>query len=342
MLFDDNLGFFGFTVPKEVKPKKIDMLNSVYDGFIKGNMFKDEYSGYKNYKPCDISATSEREKFKNDINIAYEYFGSIDELVEANRHRPHLRQYEDHTSSKYLSRSFNGCETYREAEDMALNGWNKILEDTEFKSFYYNGGIETEKMVKPINDVVGYVPIVPNVLLGIPQTMINFSRKKVKSKILHIVYSITVPAYIGENRLTKIGFEFMKAVVNLEKQGYRLRLTAMQEYSEDDNTDILFMKVKDEFKKMDLQSSMFNLIHPAVFRTIGFVWKERSPICKEMCGYGSTFKSIHESDKKLIENIKEILKDKNLIYVSANEILDDESTTDIDIENMIFKKCEGV
>lgn len=79
MLFDDNLGFFGFTVPKEVKPKKIDMLNSIYDGFIKGNMFKDEYSGYKNYKPCDISATSEREKLLlkimslsfaiNDLNL---------------------------------------------------------------------------------------------------------------------------------------------------------------------------------------------------------------------------------------------------------------------------------
>lgn len=145
--------------------------------------------------------TSKRERFGNGIKIAYEYFSSIDELVKASRSRPHIRQYEDHTLSSELSYNWNGCSTYEEAEDMALNGWNKILEDTEFKGFYYNGGIEIEKMVKPINDVVGYAPIVPNVLLGIPQTMVNFSRKKVKSKIIHIVYGITVNMRCGNGRI---------------------------------------------------------------------------------------------------------------------------------------------
>lgn len=57
MLFDDNLGFFGFTIPKEVKVGE-KKLNSVEEGFTKGNMFTNLYEPYKNYKsykviPCD-------------------------------------------------------------------------------------------------------------------------------------------------------------------------------------------------------------------------------------------------------------------------------------------------
>lgn len=279
--------------------------------------------------------TSERKKYEGNTNIAYEYFSTIDELIKVNRERPHINQNEDHTLPHELSYRFNGCDTYEEAENMALNGWNEILEDTRFENFYYNGGIKIEKMTKQINDVVGYVPVVPNVLLGLPKTMINFTKKKVKSKILHIVYGITVPASVDEKELKKIGFEFMKAVVNLEKQGYRLKLTAMQEYSEDKDTDILFIKVKDEFKKLDLQSSMFTLIHPSVFRAIGFVWKERSSICEYMSGYGRPYQGIF-----LEKNIKTILKDENLTYISANSFVNKENITFEDIEKIILKRGE--
>ena len=67
MLFDENLDFFGFTIPKEVKFDKTNMLTSVYDGFIKGNMFKDEYEEYKNYKVSEVIATNDREKFLIEI-----------------------------------------------------------------------------------------------------------------------------------------------------------------------------------------------------------------------------------------------------------------------------------
>lgn len=79
MLFDDNLGFFGFTIPKEVKIDKTNMLTSVPTGFTKGNMFQDEYVSYKDYKPAKIVAKNEQEELLleimalsfaiNDLNI---------------------------------------------------------------------------------------------------------------------------------------------------------------------------------------------------------------------------------------------------------------------------------
>ena len=50
MLFDDNLGFFGFAVPKNMKISSDSDLTSIVDGFSKGNMFNNLYDPYKNYK----------------------------------------------------------------------------------------------------------------------------------------------------------------------------------------------------------------------------------------------------------------------------------------------------
>ena len=38
MLFDDNLGFLGFTIPNNLKMENDKVLTSVTDGFAKGNM----------------------------------------------------------------------------------------------------------------------------------------------------------------------------------------------------------------------------------------------------------------------------------------------------------------
>lgn len=67
MLFDDNLGFFGFTIPKEVTMNKMSDLTSIEKGFSRGNMFNDLYEGYKDYKVVMPVATNEKESDLLDI-----------------------------------------------------------------------------------------------------------------------------------------------------------------------------------------------------------------------------------------------------------------------------------
>ena len=52
MLFDDNLGFFGFAVPKNMKISSDSDLTSIADGFSKGNMFNNLYL-YLDLHPTD-------------------------------------------------------------------------------------------------------------------------------------------------------------------------------------------------------------------------------------------------------------------------------------------------
>lgn len=67
MLFDDNLGFFGIAIPKEVNFDKGNDLVGVEKGFSRGNMFSNLFDNYKDYKVKSPVATNMRESELLDI-----------------------------------------------------------------------------------------------------------------------------------------------------------------------------------------------------------------------------------------------------------------------------------
>lgn len=69
MLFDDNLGFFGFTIPSNMKLETNSNLASVKDGFAKGNMFNDLYDPYKNYRYQELTANNKQEELLLEIMV---------------------------------------------------------------------------------------------------------------------------------------------------------------------------------------------------------------------------------------------------------------------------------
>lgn len=89
MLFDDNFGFPNIELyPQKENPKLV----TKEVGFVRGNMFKDEYIPYKNYNPGTLNATSERMKLvldilelcfkKVDLNLYLDLNPDDQELVE--------------------------------------------------------------------------------------------------------------------------------------------------------------------------------------------------------------------------------------------------------------------
>ena len=52
MLFEFNTNIYD---------NKLDETFEIDEGFVKGNLFKDEYIGYKDYKPAKITVKNERE-----------------------------------------------------------------------------------------------------------------------------------------------------------------------------------------------------------------------------------------------------------------------------------------
>lgn len=102
MLFDDNLGFFGFAIPSNMKLDTNNNLASVKDGFAKGNMFNDLYDPYKNYRYQEVIANNKQEELLleimalsfaiNDLNL-YLDLHPTDESM--------LRKFKDLTEKAY-------------------------------------------------------------------------------------------------------------------------------------------------------------------------------------------------------------------------------------------------
>ena len=66
MLFDDNIGFVSFDFYGNMMNKTSNLLNPK-EGFLRGNMFKNEYLPYKNYTYSKIVPKSEREQLLLEI-----------------------------------------------------------------------------------------------------------------------------------------------------------------------------------------------------------------------------------------------------------------------------------
>lgn len=68
MLFDDNFGFITYDLYNGLINKEdSNKLVSLQEGFLRGNMFEEEYKPYKNYKYRKIEAKNKREEMMLEI-----------------------------------------------------------------------------------------------------------------------------------------------------------------------------------------------------------------------------------------------------------------------------------
>lgn len=68
MFFDNNVGFITFDFDNKTESKKDENdLFTPVEGFLRGNMFKDEYKPYKNYNFANLTPKNKKEQLLFDI-----------------------------------------------------------------------------------------------------------------------------------------------------------------------------------------------------------------------------------------------------------------------------------
>lgn len=213
-------------------------------------------------------------------------------------------------------RTFVGA-TKEQALEMLRYGYQPVVNSLKTKMRISASG--QAKRFKSCNDVCGYQPIIPNAIMGLPNSMINLSMKPIKTKVVDIYYEMTVPAMREAKELIEAGQKILGVILELEAQGYRFNLYCVQGYyDEGTGCDMLCVKVKSANQPMDLKRMSFPIAHTAFFRGIGFEWYSKFPKGTYRSGYGyaisvkKSVKSIQAEYKKLFGN--------NAIYFSANEL----------------------
>lgn len=197
----------------------------------------------------------------------------------------------------------------------------------------------TGKRFKSFNDIVGYAPIVPNAIMGLPNSMINGSITPIKTKVLDIYYDMTVSCYVDSNDLIKAGQKMLGVILKMEAQGYRFNLYVCQTYADRRSGDMLCVKVKSANQPFDLKRMSFPVSHTAFFRGIGFDWYAKFPKGKYRDGYGTPLYHLHSQDEIKAEFKR--LFGKGATYFSAQTIVKELSNAEEYIKGVLTNDESG-
>lgn len=257
-------------------------------------------------------------KTHNGHTANVEIYNSVMEVVDDCKTRKITDSNFKDAKTRDMSDEANwyGVQTYDEALRLMHDGWNekvKELQATVDKCKTLDG-----KRIAFKNDIQGFAPIVPLAILGIPNAMINTVMKPIKSKVISIYYNMSISAFNSGEQVIENGKKVIEAIVKLENSGYRVALYSIQAYAEKYDSDILAVKVKSANQPLDLKRVCFPIMHPAMFRVIGFDWYSKFPRGKYRSAYGMPL-SVAIGEKKAQELVRKIFGNES-VYLMATEV----------------------
>lgn len=177
------------------------------------------------------------------------------------------------------------------------------------------------KRTQFFDHVEGFAPIVPNAILGLPNSMITSRMKPIKTKVIDIYYEMTCSCRTESKDLIAAGEKLLGAILELEAQGYRFNLYVVQDYySPSKGCDMLCLRVKTASQPFDLKRMSFALVHTAFFRGIGFEWYSKFPKGTYREGYGHAV-SYDKSQEELSAEFKQLFG-PSAVFFSAVKIMD--------------------
>ena len=193
------------------------------------------------------------------------------------------------------SKSWCGVDSYEQALQFLEEGYQPTVEKLKagIKANLQGNG----KRISFHNDIVGYAPIVPLAVLGVPNSMINSKMKPIKAKVIDVYYNMTSGCMTSSEDIINAGVKMLSAIISLEQQGYRFNLYAVQNYYDNGKCYMLKVKVKDAMQPIDLKRISFPLTHTGFFRVIGFDWYSKCPEAKHLSGYGRSIDYSYENNR---------------------------------------------
>lgn len=295
-------------------------------------------------KQFEIS-TKNHKKFKI---ISEEYSNTFDIVEDCKNRSMTNNAFEDVKKSDDWY--WRGVKSYDEALDLLKNGYVDQVEAIKKEISKTVKG--QSKRIKFANDIVGYAPIVPLAILGVPNSMINATMKPIKAKVLDIYYDMTAESNYDSEDFINTGIEFLKVITAMEMQGYRINLTAIQSYTDEKIANILQVKLKSANQPLDLKRISFPTMHTAFFRVIGFDWYSKTPKGKHIFGYGHSTqrefaRGISRIEKESLNELDELVEfknelfGKNAVYIPAKLIINtDKNNKQKAIKELIDYECK--
>lgn len=256
----------------------------------------------------------------------FERFNSLQELTRVLKSRTLNKVFDragEESSQERGRKSFFYTESYEEAEDLMKNGYKDILDDVKqgMKDHERSVDLPIKKRHRIVTAVEGYIPHVPNMLMGLPNSMMRPLISHQKVRAITIYYQMSVIGSYSTSDIIKAGVCLLNIINHLERNGIRVRVFNLFKCSRsDDEIGVACVKIKDFNEHIDIQKMCFPIAHPSMFRRFGFRWLETHPDIEDRdwtSGYGV---SLDNTDCE--EFMKKHGMDKNDVLILASDISD--------------------
>lgn len=264
------------------------------------------------------------DRYYNKYKFHIEQFNSAAEVAAVSSTRQMTSSSFDDIRTK-ARRDWHGA-TYDEAIDMLRHGYQPTVDSM---GGVFKAGLQGEsKRFSFQNSVTGFAPVVPLALKGVPNCMIDMRMRPIKAKVVDVYYDMTFRSGTKSSKIIEIGQKVLGTIVELERQGYRFNLYAMQSYTDNISADVMIVKVKSAEQPLDLKRVSFPLTHTAFFRVIGFDWYSKMPGGRYRGGYGRAM--VYQFDEETKEIMEGVLG-KNAVYLAGTSIMqmDDEAIKEV-------------
>lgn len=231
-------------------------------------------------------------KYRTDEGFYVTDFENITELVhfiETKEVYPNFKNKVGGPESISGDRAFTGTESFEEAKDLLLHGWEHGTIEIKRRVEARNTGVMLKQ--KTVYDVAGYQCSVPRYLQGVPTNMINKKSIPQKNKVITINKCCSYSALVDRKTIIEESVKVLQLVNRMEKQGYRVNLNVLFGTVKRNISVISVIKVriKSSSQKLNIKQTAFPLVHPSMLRRIIFAVWERSEECSHYgfeCGYG--------------------------------------------------------
>lgn len=215
-------------------------------------------------------------------------------------------------------KEFTGSESYEEANDLALNGWDYGAE--EVNKIMMERAENYEQVKRLTISYVGCVPCIPAYLSGSPANMIAIKKRPTNKPIITICYNSAVGYNITAEAITKAAAKLLNVIRGLEAGGAAINLFACSFSRSRDSTETetLAVKIKDSKEPFNVLNMAYPLIHPSFLRRQSFAFTERNGgKYKTWNGYGCTIR-----DREKMQNMSANIGINNAVCLSYYDLCD--------------------
>ena len=240
-------------------------------------------------------------------SINVEIYDSYNELLSDLSRREMTSPHFHNIREEEMEVSWHGVKSYTQAIRMMSEGFTPAVEKIYDEVIVKAGGrtCGTNKTNTSTTSVVGYQPIVPLVLCGIPNNMLIRQAEKIEARVFDLFIDVTCIHSTTIPELIQSAVGLMQLIYNLELCGHKINLHVCEAFAGEASADLICIKIKNSNSPLDLRRISFPLCHTAFTRVICFDWYSKFPLGIYRKRYGTTLTKAlgYEASDSLIKKI---------------------------------------